>query len=43
VKADADKSAAAADNVKSASEILETQSQQLGDQVTQFLGRIRAA
>src|SRR4051812_24771138 len=43
VKADADKSAAAADNVKIASEMLETQSQQLGDQVTQFLGRIRAA
>ena len=43
VKADADKSAAAADDVKHASETLETQSQQLGDQVTQFLGKIRAA
>jgi methyl-accepting chemotaxis protein len=43
VKADADKSAAAADDVKHASETLETQSQQLGDQVTQFLGNIRAA
>ena len=43
VKADADKSAAAAEDVKHASETLETQSQQLGDQVTQFLGNIRAA
>ncbi len=43
VKADADKSAAAAENVKHASETLETQSQQLGNQVTQFLGNIRAA
>ena len=43
VKADADKSAAAAENVKHASETLEIQSQQLGNQVTQFLGKIRAA
>jgi methyl-accepting chemotaxis protein len=43
VKADADKSAAAADDVKHASQTLETQSQQLGNQVTQFLGKIRAA
>jgi len=43
VKADADASAAAAENVKQASETLETQSQQLGGQVTQFLGKIRAA
>jgi len=43
VKTDADASAAAADNVKQASETLETQSQQLGSQVTQFLGKIRAA
>jgi methyl-accepting chemotaxis protein len=43
VKTDADKSAAAAENVKQASETLETQSQQLGSQVTQFLGKIRAA
>jgi methyl-accepting chemotaxis protein len=43
VKADADKSAAAAEDVKHASETLETQSQQLGNQVTQFLGNIRAA
>jgi hypothetical protein len=43
VKADADAAAAAADNVKRASETLETQSQQLGSQVTQFLGKIRAA
>ena len=35
--------AAAADNVKVASKTLEIQSQQLGNQVTQFLGRIRAA
>ena len=42
VKADAD-AAAAADNVKQASETLETQSQQLGNQVTDFLGKIRAA
>jgi hypothetical protein len=31
------------DDVKRASETLETQSQQLGSQVTQFLGKIRAA
>lgn len=43
VKADADASAAAADNVKGASETLETQSQHLGYQVTEFLGKIRAA
>jgi methyl-accepting chemotaxis protein len=43
VKADADAAAAAADNVKQASEILENQSQQLGTQVTEFLGKIRAA
>jgi methyl-accepting chemotaxis protein len=43
VKADADAAAAAAQDVKLASETLETQSQQLGHQVTQFLGKIRAA
>ncbi len=43
VKADADAAAAAARNVKQASETLETQSQQLGNQVTEFLGKIRAA
>jgi methyl-accepting chemotaxis protein len=43
VKTDADAAAAAAENVKIASETLETQSQQLGSQVTQFLGKIRAA
>jgi methyl-accepting chemotaxis protein len=43
VKADADASAAAAENVKGASETLETQSQHLGTQVTDFLGKIRAA
>ncbi|MFB9270209.1 methyl-accepting chemotaxis protein [Bradyrhizobium erythrophlei] len=43
VKLDADASAAAAEDVKRASETLETQSQQLGHQVTQFLGKIRAA
>ena len=43
VKADADAGAAAAENVKLASQTLETQSQQLGNQVTQFLGKIRAA
>jgi methyl-accepting chemotaxis protein len=43
VKTDADKSAAAAENVKQASETLETQSQQLGSQVNEFLGKIRAA
>jgi methyl-accepting chemotaxis protein len=43
VKTDADAAAAAADDVKRASETLETQSQQLGSQVTNFLGKIRAA
>jgi methyl-accepting chemotaxis protein len=43
VKADADAAAAAAENVKAASKTLEIQSQQLGNQVTQFLGKIRAA
>ena len=43
VKADADAAAAAAEDVKHASETLETQSQQLGNQVTDFLGKIRAA
>jgi hypothetical protein len=43
VKTDADAAAAAADDVKHASETLETQSQQLGTQVTEFLGKIRAA
>jgi methyl-accepting chemotaxis protein len=43
VKADADAAAAAADDVNLASQTLETQSQQLGSQVTQFLGKIRAA
>jgi len=43
VKADADTAAGAADNVKQASETLETQSRQLGQQVSDFLGKIRAA
>ena len=43
VKTDADAAAAAADDVKHASETLETQSKQLGTQVTEFLGKIRAA
>ena len=43
VKADADAAAVAADDVKRASEKLETQSQHLGNQVTQFLVKIRAA
>ena len=43
VKADADASAEAAENVKGASQTLETQSQHLGHQVTDFLGKIRAA
>jgi methyl-accepting chemotaxis protein len=43
VKLDADASAGAAENVKRASELLETQSQQLGQQVSDFLGKIRAA
>jgi methyl-accepting chemotaxis protein len=43
VRADADTAAAAAANVKQASETLETQSQHLGGQVTDFIGKIRAA
>jgi len=43
VKSDADAAAAAADNVKRASETLESQSQHLGNQVSDFLGKIRAA
>jgi methyl-accepting chemotaxis protein len=43
VKADADASAAAAENVKGASETLETQSKHLGHQVSDFLTKIRAA
>jgi methyl-accepting chemotaxis protein len=43
VKADADASASAADSVNQASATLETQSQHLGQQVTQFLSKIRAA
>jgi methyl-accepting chemotaxis protein len=43
VKADADASAEAAENVKGASQTLETQSQHLGHQVSDFLGKIRAA
>jgi methyl-accepting chemotaxis protein len=43
VKTDADAAAAAADNVKRASQTLETQSHQLGSQVTEFLGKSRAA
>jgi methyl-accepting chemotaxis protein len=43
VKADADAAAAAADDVSLASQTLETQSKQLGSQVTDFLGKIRAA
>jgi len=43
VKADADTAAGAADHVKQASQMLETQSRQLGDQVSDFLGKIRAA
>ncbi len=43
VKTDADAAAAAAEDVKHASETLQTQSKQLGDRVTQFLGKIRAA
>jgi methyl-accepting chemotaxis protein len=43
VKTGADAAASAADNVKVASKTLEIQSQQLGNQVTQFLGKIRAA
>jgi methyl-accepting chemotaxis protein len=43
VKTDADAAAAAAENVRLASETLETQSKHLGSQVTEFLGQIRAA
>jgi methyl-accepting chemotaxis protein len=43
VKADADAAAAAAEDVRTASQTLETQSQHLGNQVTDFLGKIRAA
>jgi hypothetical protein len=43
VKADADTAAGAAENVKQASEMLETQSRQLGHQVSDFLGKVRAA
>jgi methyl-accepting chemotaxis protein len=43
VKTDAGTAAAAAANVKLASEVLETQSQRLSSQVTDFLGKIRAA
>ena len=43
VKTDADAAAAAAEDVRQASQTLETQSQQLGNQVTAFLGKIRAA
>jgi methyl-accepting chemotaxis protein len=43
VKSDADAAAAAAENVKDASHTLETQSQSLGHQVSDFLGKIRAA
>jgi methyl-accepting chemotaxis protein len=43
VKTDADAAAAAAEHVQGASETLESQSQHLGNQVTEFLGRIRAA
>jgi methyl-accepting chemotaxis protein len=43
VKADADTAAGAAENVKQASETLESQSRQLGQEVSDFLGKIRAA
>jgi methyl-accepting chemotaxis protein len=43
VKTDADAAAAAAENVRQAAETLETQSVQLSSQVTEFLGKIRAA
>jgi methyl-accepting chemotaxis protein len=43
VKADADAAATAAENVRHASETLETQSLQLSTQVTEFLAKIRAA
>ncbi len=43
VKVDADAAATAAQNVRHASETLETQSLQLSGQVTEFLAKIRAA
>jgi methyl-accepting chemotaxis protein len=43
VKTDADAAATAAENVRHASETLETQSLQLSNQVTEFLAKIRAA
>jgi hypothetical protein len=43
VKTDADAAAVAANNVKLASETLEIQSENLGTQATEFLGKIRAA
>jgi len=43
VRAGADTAAEAAANVKQASETLETQSRQLGGQVTDFISKIRAA
>jgi methyl-accepting chemotaxis protein len=43
VKTDAGTAASAAENVRLASETLETQSQCLSTQVTEFLGKIRAA
>ncbi|MDE2063912.1 MAG: methyl-accepting chemotaxis protein, partial [Bradyrhizobium sp.] len=43
VKTDADAASTAAQNVKHASETLETQSLQLSNQVTEFLAKIRAA
>lgn len=43
VKTDADAAAGGAEHVRQASELLETQSRQLGDQVSAFLGKIRAA
>jgi methyl-accepting chemotaxis protein len=43
VKTDADAAATAAENVRHASETLETQGLQLSNQVTEFLAKIRAA
>jgi methyl-accepting chemotaxis protein len=43
VKTDADAAATAAQNVRHASETLETQRLQLSNQVTEFLTKIRAA
>jgi methyl-accepting chemotaxis protein len=43
VKTDADAAAAAAEHVNDASQTLENQSQHLGGQVNEFLGKIRAA